>query len=135
MKYVSKQDVINKGIIKKGNKIQKLSLLEIWHSKGFLKFDQSCYSADDRLEYGLRLALDFHVISRANLHSGYIQNTKIDNACPTKSVAFFDAINRYNQVIKSIPSEFWPIVRQICIEEKDVVYPDNLSERQKNYIS
>ena len=31
--YTSKQDVINKGIIRKNGKIYKLSVLEIWHSK------------------------------------------------------------------------------------------------------
>ena len=78
MKYTTKQDVANKRIIKKDGKILKLSVLEFWYSKGYLEFNKSQYTADERLKYGLRLSLDFQIINRANIHSGYIQNSKID---------------------------------------------------------
>ena len=135
MEYISKQDVINKGIVKKAGRIQKLSILEIWHSKGYLEFEQSKYSADERLEYGLRLALDYQIINRANLHSGYVQNTRIDKIYQTKSIALLDAMSRYNKAIKSVPAEFWPVVRRVCIEDNDIIFPKNFSERQKTYLS
>ena len=59
MKYITKQDALNKGLIKKDGKIYKLSVLEIWFKKGYLDLDKSKYSADERLEYGLRLVFDY----------------------------------------------------------------------------
>ena len=135
MKYISKQDVIDKGIIKKNGRIQKLSILEIWHSKGYLDYEKSQYSSDERLQYGLRLALDFQIINRANLHSGYILNTKIDGINSKKSISVLNAMNRYNKAIRSVPAEFWSIVRKICIDDCDIIFPKNLSERQRSYYS
>ncbi|MBR1949047.1 MAG: hypothetical protein IKA30_04575 [Alphaproteobacteria bacterium] len=135
MKYITKQDALNKGLIKKDGKIYKLSVLEIWFKKGYLDLDKSKYSADERLEYGLRLALDYNIINRANIHSGYIQNSKIDKTNQSQSVSLLNAMSRYNRAIKSVPSEFWPIVRRICIEDIDLFFPENMSERQKTYIS
>lgn len=103
MRYTSKQDVINKGIIKKDGKIQKLSILEIWYSKGYLEFSKSKYSADERLKCGLKLALDYQIINRANLHSGYIENTRIDKSNNLQSTSLLDVMNRYNKAIKSVP--------------------------------
>ncbi|MBR2923192.1 MAG: hypothetical protein IKC10_07755 [Alphaproteobacteria bacterium] len=107
MKYTTKQDVANKRIIKKDGKILKLSVLEFWYSKGYLEFNKSQYTADERLKYGLRLSLDFQIINRANIHSGYIQNSKIDKINNSQSVALLDAMNRYNKAIKAVPKEFW----------------------------
>lgn len=133
MKYTTKQDVANKRIIKKDGKILKLSVLEFWYSKGYLEFNKSQYTADERLKYGLRLSLDFQIINRANIHSGYIQNSKIDKINNSQSVALLDAMNRYNKAIKAVPKEFWSIVRKICIEDKELKIPEKISERQKAY--
>ena len=53
IKYTSKQDVTNKGIVKRNGKILKLSVLEIWYSKGYLDYEPSKYSADERLKIRL----------------------------------------------------------------------------------
>ena len=134
MKYVSKQDVINKGIVKKEGKIRKLSILEIWYSKGYLEYDKSRYDSRERLKYGLKLALDYQIINRANLRSSYINNSRIDKTGQYQSVALFESMDRYNKALRAIPTEFWPIVRRICIEDNDIILPKNLSERQKSYI-
>ena len=135
MKYTTKQDCINKGLTKINGKIYKLSILEIWYKRGYLDFEKSKYSSDERLRCGLRLLNDFQIISRANLHSGYIQNTKIDNSNQLQSISLLNAMSRYNRAIKSVPSEFWPIVRKICIEDTEQVFPKEMSERQKAYLS
>ncbi len=133
MRYTSKQDVIKKGIVKKDGKIRKLSILEIWYSKGYLEYEKSKYTADERLECGLKLALDYQIINRANIHSGYIQNTRIDKTNNLQSIALLDAMNRYNKAIKSVPKEFWSIVRKICIDDCDIIFSKNTSERQRAY--
>ncbi len=135
MNYISKQDAINKGFGRKSGRIYKFSVLETWYNKGYLDYNASKYSAQERLEYGLKLALDFQIINRANLRSGHIKNSKIDKTDYTQSVELLDVMQRYNNVIRSIPSEFWPIVRKICIEDTDLVFPKNVSDRQNHYFS
>lgn len=131
--YTNRQDSINKGLCKKDGVLYKKSLLEIWHSKGWLDIPNSKFSADDRLRCGLRLALDYHIISRANLHSGHIFNNKVDLSAIGESNTVLEAKVNYNKAIKAVPAEFWPIVRKICIEEKEPVAPIEMSERQKTY--
>lgn len=135
MKYTSKQDAINKGLGVKDGRIYKFSVLETWYNKGHLDYKNSKYSAQERLEYGLRLAFDFQIINRANLRSGYIKNSKIDKTDYSQSVSLLDVMQRYNDAIRAIPSEFWPIVRKICIEDTDLVFPKNVSDRQNHYFS
>ena len=134
MKYTSKQDAINKGLVKKNKIIYKKSLLEIWYDKNWLELPDSKYSAEDLLNSGMKLDADYHRMNHENIHSGYILNTKVDG---TKSYGSSPLINeaesRYLQAIKSIPSEFWPMVRKICIEESDLQAPLSMSERQKTY--
>ena len=133
IKYTSKQDSINNGIVKKNGKIYKLSTLEIWYSKGYLDYEYSKYSAEERLECGLKLALDYHIINRANLHSSHLINTKVDNNKSPQSVALMNAMNRFNKAIRSVPKEFWSVVRYVCIEDKELIAPKHFSERQKSY--
>ena len=135
MRYTSKQDVVNKGIIKKDGKIQKLSILEIWYSKGYLELPKSKYTADECLKCWLKLALDYQIINRANLHSGYIENTRIDKSKNLQSTSLLDVMNRYNKAIKSAPKEFWHVVRRICIDDCDIIFSKNISERQRAYLS
>ena len=78
MKYTTKQDVINKGFTKKNNIIYKKSVLERWYDKGWLELENSKYSADERLRCGMKLAFDYYMVNKENLHSGYIENTKVD---------------------------------------------------------
>ena len=132
-KYITKQDVANKGMSKKDGIFYKKSLLEIWYSKGWLDLPNSKYGADDRLRCGMALALDYHIIERTNLHSGHSFNTKIDISDSAESRGLLDAKDRYNKAIRAVPAEFWPVVRQICIEEREIAAPAEMSERQKTY--
>ena len=131
--YTNKQDVIAKGIIKKGKSYYKQTLLEIWYAKGWLDLKNSRYGADDRLRFGLKFMNDYHIVSRSNLHSAYIFNNKIDLSAKIESGGLLDAQNRYRQAVRAIPAEFWPVVRQICLDEKEPVAPSDMSERQKTY--
>lgn len=133
MQYTDKQKAIKNGFIKKDGRIYKQSLLEVWHSKGWLELENSDYCADERLHYGMRLAFDYFIINRANLHSGLVQNTKVDSKQTPLSGAILTSLDNYQKAIRNVPSEFWPIVRQICIEEKNPIAPKKMSERQRTY--
>ncbi len=132
-KYTTKRDAVNKGLVKKNGVFYKQSLLEVWHAKGWLELENSRYGADDRLRFGLKFALDSYVVNRVNLHSGFSFNVKVDSSGAEDSRGLTDAKTRYRFALRHIPAEFWPIVRQICIDEKEPVAPAKLSERQKTY--
>lgn len=132
-KYTSRQDVVKSGLIKKNGVFYKQTLLEVWYSKGWLELKNSRYGSDDRLRFGLRLALDYSIISRSNLHSAYIFNDKVDSSSSSESRGLLDAQDGFRRAVRSVPVEFWPIVRQICIDEKEPIAPSEMSERQKTY--
>lgn len=134
-KYTSKQDALNKGLVKKDGVLYKQSLIELWHAKGWLDMPDSPYSSDDRLRCGLKLALDYQIISRENLHSGHVFNDKVDISRNIESRSLLNAKDRYNKAIRSIPAEFWPVVRCVCIDEKEPAVPPQMSERQKTYFN
>ena len=131
--YISRQDAVNSGMTKKNGVFYKKSLLEIGHTKGWLEYKNSKYGADDRLRFGMRLALDCHIANRENLHAGYIFNNKVDISAKVESSALLEVKDRYYKAVHAVPAEFWPIVRQICIDEKEPEAPAELSERQKAY--
>ena len=131
--YTDREDALAKGLIKKNGCFYKQTLLEIWHNKGWLELKNSRYGADDRLRFGLKFMLDYHLANRFNLHSGFIFNDKIDSSVKNESMELLDAQNRYRRAVRSVPSEFWPVVRRVCLEEKEPVVPPQLSERQKTY--
>ena len=133
LKYTSKQDAKDKGLTKKDGVFYKATLLELWYNKGWLEFEQSPFSAEDRLKCGLKLALDYQIVSRMYLHASYIMNSKIDISHHSFDRQKTEAESRYLKAVKAVPSEFWNIVRKICIEEQEPVVPKNISERQKTY--
>ena len=134
MEYTSKQKVIENGFTKKNGIIYKKSLLEIWYAKSWLELPNSKFTAEDRLNSGAFLAADYYAMNSANLHSGYILNTKIDGGRgESASVIKSRMQNSYMKAVKAIPSEFWPIVRKICIEEQEPIPSMFMSERQKAY--
>ena len=136
MEYISKQKALEKGFTKKNGIIYKKSLLEIWYAKNWLEMPNSKFTAEDRLNAGLLLAADFYAMSSANLRSGYILNTKIDGTRgESASVIKSQMQNSYIHAVKVVPSEFWPVVRKICIEEADPVPLSVISERQKAYFN
>lgn len=133
LKYVCKQDVINKGLCKQGGYIYKKSVLEIWYSKGWLELENSAYGSDDRLYYGHKLAFDHYLVNRDKIHS--VQNFygRIDVSTKIICDSVADAEIRLSRAIRAVPKEFWGIVRLICIEDKEPVVPKGCSERQRAY--
>jgi len=116
------------------NRSVSKTLLEQLYDKGWLNYPASKFSSDARLRAGLLLMYNYQIIQKANLHSGYIFNNKIDNSQSLQSKMYNDSLNFYRHCLRSVPAEFWQIVRKICIEEKMPVFSDNLSERQISHL-
>ena len=132
-KYTTKQDVIAKGIIKKNDVFYKRTLLEIWYDKGWLELKHSPYGEDDRLRFGLKFAQDYNFLRRSQIATTTLKNDKIDTKNRIEDKHFLDVLDRYRKAVRSIPREFWPVVRQICLEERQLEIPAFLSDRQKAY--
>lgn len=131
--YTNKNDVIRKGLCKKEKHIYKKTILEMWYDKGWLELEGSRFDENMRLEFGLRLMLDFSIINRSNLRSQLNTFGIIDYKNFTLSDSLLDAVTRYNKAIRAIPAEFWPAVKTICLEDKTPSFPKFLSERQRTY--
>ena len=131
--YTSKKDALDKGFCKKKSQIYKKTVLEMWFDKGWLELDDSQFDGALRLEYGLRLMFDFSIINKSNIRSNLSELDIVDCKNNFINSSLPDSINRYNKAIRSVPKEFWPIVKTICLDDQTPVFPKDLSERQKAY--
>lgn len=119
---------------KRNNQISpRKTLLEQLYDKGWLEYRSSPYNSGARLKAGLDLIFNYQILKRANLHSGYIFNTKIDNSSSLESKMYMDSLNFYRQCLRAVPAEFWQVVRQVCLDEKLPSFNQNISERQQSY--
>ena len=131
--YTSKKDAIQKGIVKKAGVFYKQNLLELWYSKGWLDLAGSPFGSEDRLRFGLKFAQDYNFLRRSQIATTTLKNDKIDTRNRIEDKHFLDVLDRYRKAVRSIPREFWPVVRQICLEERQLEIPAFLSDRQKAY--
>lgn len=111
------------------------TLLEQFYEKGFLEMPNSRFSAKDRLICGKRLINSYQIMQKANLHSGFIFNNRIDLALNLESKMYSDALDFYRSCLRAVPAEFWQAVRAVCLEEKLPQLSDSISERQRAHIN
>jgi hypothetical protein len=131
--YVKPQQDQVARLVRKNGIIYKRSVLEMWYDKGWLELENSRFCADDRLRFGLKLALDYYILSKENLHSSYRLNDKVDRSFGCENNGVLDAKDRYEKAIRNVPAEFWAQVRTVCLEDEEPKAPEGLSERQKAY--
>lgn len=102
---------------------------------GWLDMGDKRYTAEDRIRVAERLHRDFRLSQFSNCKAVELGKitpeicgdfTLLDNV--------LDARTRYQQAMMSIPHEFWPSVRRVCIEDKELFDNDNgESKRQQAY--
>ena len=130
---ISKTESQKHMFMKEGKSIYKQTLLEMLHARGWLRHDESKYNEDERLHYGLLFISDYFKTFKYNVHSSFCLSGKIDGVRFMDREMFQDAVKRYRRAIRNIPAEFWPIIKSICIEEKEPIPPKYFSDRQKTY--
>ena len=113
----------------------KKTLLEQMYEKGLLDLPKSRFTAHQRLQCGLRLIYQYQIVQKANLHSGFVFNNRIDIANSLEAKLYSDALNFYRACLRAVPAEFWEVVRAVCFEEKLPVPPRGYSERQAAHLS
>lgn len=95
--------------------LRKDTALDFYARKGW--FDRGKYSSLERVWAGKMLGADFHLAGMTfSGISGYKE--RVDCQGSGEAYAILDAKDRYNKAIKSIPAEFWPIVKMVCCEDK-----------------
>ncbi len=135
--YITKAEAVKKGYKKrKGGGYYKQSVIEKYFDWGYLDLPDSKFSAADRLQAGQWLCRDFYLGNYNNMQS--IQLGKIPTGL---RIGRDDALyyrDSYIQAMKAIPSEFWPYVRKVCIEDKDLkpdkkIISTSLLSKQNSY--
>lgn len=129
--YVSKKDCQNKGFIKTGKVLYKMNVLERYLKKGWLRFGSNKYTDEERFRAAMKFYSDFrkgHILGVTSSSWGL---EKIDGRNTNSKEDFFDIRNRYFSALKSIPPEFWEVVRKVCIEDMDLEIESCSSARRK----
>ena len=125
--YISKEEAVKKGYRRRrGGGLYKLSVLEKYYESGVLELKDSQFSADDRKRAGERLLKDFYLGNYNNLKSVPLLKTSSNRACREDALIYQE---RYIKAMQSIPDEFWPAVRIVCIEDKELKADKNIIPR------
>ena len=102
---------------------------------GWLDMGDKRYSTEDRVRVAERLYKDFRLSQFSDCKAVVIGSIKPE-ICGDFTLLdnVLDARTRYQQAMLSIPHEFWPSVRKVCIENQELFDNDNgESKRQQAY--
>ena len=133
--YIDKAKCIKDGFIRTKKGVCKMTVLERLYHKGKLDFGSSGAGAFDRLKAGEYLASDYEK-GHFNVIGSAWGGEKVD--CGNSNVSsgiLTEMRSRYFMAAKSVPSEFWPIVRSVCIENKLPETDSSYSERKRGEIA
>ncbi len=130
--YINKDECIRRGYIRKNGGVYKMSLLEKYAAKGWLAFGNPRYSQADRLRAAQRLQRDCetsHFMSIGVSGTREKIDGKKKNADDVEAIC--RARERYFAAIKQIPEEFLPVVREVCLENKEMSLPQGVIGQRK----
>jgi len=139
IKYaISKAEAKRKGYEKhsSGTYLKK-SVLDRYYEGGYLDLPNSKYSAEERKNAGEMLAHDYFLAHYNNVKSPVLYVNIIPTTGDNGQDASLFYQERYMEAVKSIPHEFWPHVRKVCVEDKELTGEQNYpkqSLKNKNSI-
>ena len=110
---------------------KRLSVLEIYKTKGWLNNPQSKWSSDDRLNVGLRLAKDFYLAGLMTISGIDYSKERVDCSISATPEMVLQARDRYNKAIRTIPADFFRTVVDVCCHNL-LVKGIGDTERQKD---
>lgn len=135
-KIALKGEILRKECVENSsNKVCYCSVLEKYYKKGYLDLPCSCYSASDRKKVGEMLALDYYLGLPQHLKSIDFRMVNIPTTAEIIKETTLFYRERYLAAMKSVPREFWPAVRRVCLEDKKLVCDevvDKKSLKNKN---
>ena len=130
--YVSREDCVRRGFVRKNGGIYKMSVLERFAEKGWLDFGDSKYSAQDRLKAAEKLQKDYEQSYFMSMSAGGIReriDSKGKNANDVEMIC--KARQRYEAAARHVPGEFWSAVKRVCLENRDFEVSKQFSERRR----
>lgn len=130
MTYVTKKHCEQKGYIKTDKGIYQITVLKKYLLKGFLKAGSKEYGEQDRYRAGLQFFKDFISCGFEGLSAFDVSKVKVDGGC-LRNDRVYESRDRYFAAIKSIPREFWAVVRRVCLEDLEIEVADDLPDRRK----
>lgn len=138
-KITRKGEVLRKGYVKNSDgTVCRKTVLERYYNKGYLDLPNSCYSAEDRKRTGEQLAYDYYMGFPEHLKSIDLSSVNIPTTGEKLSEGSMFYRERYLRAMQTVPYEFWPAVRRVCIDDKklicdEVVDKNSLKNKNNSY--
>ncbi|MBQ9034803.1 MAG: hypothetical protein IJ099_02425 [Alphaproteobacteria bacterium] len=100
---------------------QKKTVLQRYYEEGYLDMPDSQFTAEDRRTVGDLLARDYYLGNYDSMQTARWRAVAIASTGEyTREQALYYK-ERYLRAIKTIPAEFWPAVRRVCIDDLPVI--------------
>ncbi len=101
------------------------STIERYVGYGLLDLGNKLYSADDRLKVAQRFYEDYYFSRLETVSSTDLSKVKVDRSTRYDlSPKIVEARVRFNNAIRCIPQEFWNVICQIVLQDKDFSFKD-----------
>jgi hypothetical protein len=121
-KITDKGEVLRKWYVKNDDGVVcNKTVLQKYFEKGYLDLPMSCYSAEDRKKAGELIAQDYFLGFKQQLKSIDFEAVNIRGTGDNGQEGQMFHRDRYLNAMKSVPYEFWPSVRRVCIEDKKLI--------------
>lgn len=128
--YINKTQCSQQGFVKLDKGYYKMTILEKYFNRNWLDLGSKKYSGEDRLNAGSRLFQDYSASGFESMRAVGWGKEKVDcSGSPSEDI--YGARLNYFSAVKSIPKEFWPVVRTVCIQDTELLAGDDLPERRK----
>lgn len=110
----------------------KKPILQMYYEAGYLDIIKSRFTPEDRKTAGEMLAQDYFLGNYDSLQTARLKQLNIRTTSEwTREQALFFK-ERYLRAIKTLPAEFWPIVRRVCVEDLPIL-SDEPTEMMRKY--
>lgn len=99
----------------------KQSVLNRYAEAGYLNFGSNRISARDRVDAGSRLYVDFVLGHIGSVGASDTSKIRVDGQGSfEQSLKCIHHRDCYNKAMRAVPSEFWPVVRLVCVEDEEI---------------
>lgn len=98
---------------------EKQSTLQKYALAGYLDFGSKNIAAGDRVSAGCKLCVDYYLGGGEEVKAIDMSKIRVDGGGNgERTVKCMHHQDMYRKAMKCVPSEFWPVVRRVCIEDK-----------------
>lgn len=119
--YITREELIKQGFIRRPEGgYKRLTVLERYAERGWLDFGDKNFSAEDRVNTGLRLYSDFYHSRIVSEGVADLTRVRVDGGNNQHLPEFvLSARSRFIKAFRSIPANYVPIVGRVCLDDKE----------------